>query len=980
MPEDDGNGVSLDEVLQAEAEALATELEQAEAEGLEPQMLDEVEGTVESAAEALMTMREARHKLQEVRKDRGFGKASSAPSSPQSARPGFKKRGVCHDCGLPGHWAGDQGCLKPGAGLARPKSSPKPAATTGSSLPRRVHLTETFAAEATPQEPEQPTSFHEAAVVTTVGSFAEALEASQPHEVQSVMAVDKRLVGALDSACNRTVCGRFWLDGYLQALSRSPLWQALQPLVKTEAERENFKFGNDGVKASYSRHRLPMLVGQSCVLVWTSVVEVESLGLLLGRDFLEAVGGVISFTRRALRADHLDGSRIPLRQLSAGHFFLDVFPRTWSSTTRPWRREGQDGLLDVQLSGAEWSLRRAAAVKGVPMKGREHEQLAVEPASGSHDGRSGSRVLNSMTQPVTPVLSQSADGLWQGRASDCKVPSHVPAPPRKKRVALRWASALVAAATVAALRAPAVQQHSVPIGLEGASRGHGPQRGFVPTALSCGCSPEQVRGPGVAQGRGLPEGPVGDPAGFLGGPNVGRNAGSSPHKRGSSRYPQPAGGQAEGRGGRKEFSRGAADGCSGLVGPQRWPPDAKAGPSSAGHVAACGSECARHGGEDQAKGAANPRRTPGNPSSSGPTDYNDGGAGGIFGWTTSSTPSPSRPTSARGRAQDRRADAATDPNAGRTDATGECHDGCARQSPGGHAPPNHAACDDNGGGWLGRPPAGWGSSPVTGQRHGLPASVRQRAVIPPLRQQLKAGQRLVIAQAWNKCRHDRKLVKVSPQELNEALYVLQEKVYDDALNEPFLCLDYVPRPGDRSSLVPTVCQLAVQRGHTVAPSRVSSGSRPFFLMLRASGRSPLLNYSPRSTRLAAERKLLGAEAAVMQSALAHRRSGRHFFMELLRGADPYRTLEGQELMDEVGLFDLSRNGRRYLTSSQAVADVLRQASAENLEGAMLDAMQRQFDEDHGPEKVTEAFAAETGADEDEFLEGLGGTLESEVGG
>lgn len=46
----------------------------------------------------------------------------------------------------------------------------------------------------------------------------------------------------------------------------------------------------------------------------------------------------------------------------------------------------------------------------------------------------------------------------------------------------------------------------------------------------------------------------------------------------------------------------------------------------------------------------------------------------------------------------------------------------------------------------------------------------------------------MIAQAWNKCKYDRKLVKVSPQELNEALYVLQEKVYDAALNEPFLCL------------------------------------------------------------------------------------------------------------------------------------------------------------------------------------------------
>ncbi|CAE7206232.1 unnamed protein product [Symbiodinium natans] len=406
VPEEEGNGVSLDDVLEAEAEALATELEQAEAEGLEPQVLDEVEGTVESAAEALLTMREARHKLQDLRKDRGFGKATSAPSSPQSGRPGFKKRGVCHDCGQPGHWAGDQGCSKPGAGLARPKSSARPGATPSQSSPshRRVQLVESFAAEATQEQREDPAVYHETAVVSSWSSFAEALEASQPHETQSALAVDKRLVGALDSACNRTVCGRRWLEGYLQALASSPLWQALQPLVKTEVERENFKFGNDGVKASYSRHRLPMVVGSSCVLVWTSVVEVESLGLLLGRDFLEAIGGVISFTRRALRADHLDASRIPLRQLSAGHFFLDIFPETWSTSARPWRREGQDGILEVQLSSFEWSLRRAAAVKGPPVNGREHEQLAVEQARGPHAGHSGSRVSNSMTKPVLTAM------------------------------------------------------------------------------------------------------------------------------------------------------------------------------------------------------------------------------------------------------------------------------------------------------------------------------------------------------------------------------------------------------------------------------------------------------------------------------------------------------------------------------------------------------------------------------------------------
>ena len=103
----------LDEVLEAEAEALAAELEQAEQEGMEPGVLEEIEGTVETAAEALITVRDARHKLQEVRKAQ------------------------------PGHWAGDQQCSKAGAGLARPKPSGKGAASSAKASPqRRVRLAE----------------------------------------------------------------------------------------------------------------------------------------------------------------------------------------------------------------------------------------------------------------------------------------------------------------------------------------------------------------------------------------------------------------------------------------------------------------------------------------------------------------------------------------------------------------------------------------------------------------------------------------------------------------------------------------------------------------------------------------------------------------------------------------------------------------------------------------------------------------------
>ena len=122
---------TLEEVLQTEVENLAEEIAQAEQEGVDPLHLEALENGIEASAEALVSMREARQKLAEVRKDRGFrGPSSSSPMMAKarakaaiSAKKASGKH-VCFNCGLSGHWAGDAECTKPGAGLARPKGKP----------------------------------------------------------------------------------------------------------------------------------------------------------------------------------------------------------------------------------------------------------------------------------------------------------------------------------------------------------------------------------------------------------------------------------------------------------------------------------------------------------------------------------------------------------------------------------------------------------------------------------------------------------------------------------------------------------------------------------------------------------------------------------------------------------------------------------------------------------------------------------------
>ena len=75
VAEDDAES-SLEAAIQREAQAFATELEDAEQDGMDPAALEALEANFESAAETVVTMREARTRLQEIRKDRGYKKAA----------------------------------------------------------------------------------------------------------------------------------------------------------------------------------------------------------------------------------------------------------------------------------------------------------------------------------------------------------------------------------------------------------------------------------------------------------------------------------------------------------------------------------------------------------------------------------------------------------------------------------------------------------------------------------------------------------------------------------------------------------------------------------------------------------------------------------------------------------------------------------------------------------------------------------------
>ena len=433
-----GEAPSVEEVLQMEAECLASELQELEDEGVvEPALIEELESGVETAAESLVTMREARTRIAEVRKDRGFGKIGGGKGNKGKKVHGnqataLKSSTTCWDCGEKGHWAGDSQCARPGAGLHKPKGK------GGTSGPKQVKITESLNTEHAVELVDQPAAVggdHEALVCSTEDvTLQEALSmSSKTTSPAPSLSADKKLVGALDSACNRTCTGEVWLKHYLNSLDDAPA--AIKDLIRAVPENETFRFGNGGCKTSYVRYRIPMMIGSSLLVVWVSVVDVPSLGLLLGRDFLDAIGAVLSFSRKMLRADLLDGSLVKLRQLTAGHFALRLAPPMWSLPgALRWRKVGQGGVIEIQVASHEW-LRRKLEAHCMTTK-PEHEHLVTEQgfqaaslclhglvenekminAGPLHSAHVAQAMCSSSLKASTPTTSPSRRSQLGGRA------------------------------------------------------------------------------------------------------------------------------------------------------------------------------------------------------------------------------------------------------------------------------------------------------------------------------------------------------------------------------------------------------------------------------------------------------------------------------------------------------------------------------------------------------------------------------------
>ena len=126
--------------------------------------------------------------------------------------------------------------------------------------------------------------------------------------------------------------------------------------MKKVPEDEQFRFGNGGCLGSSERYRIPIKIENSVVLIWLSVVQCGSLGCLLGKDWLEALGAVLDFTGKRMQLKFLFPDRwIRLSKMRVGHFALNLLPVSLASwpklSSLPWVATGRSGICEVQCEG-----------------------------------------------------------------------------------------------------------------------------------------------------------------------------------------------------------------------------------------------------------------------------------------------------------------------------------------------------------------------------------------------------------------------------------------------------------------------------------------------------------------------------------------------------------------------------------------------------------------------------------------------------
>ena len=219
----------------------------------------------------------------------------------------LKKTTTCAACGEVGHWRGDDVCKVSGKGASTATSSSQPSASS-----RKTHFKETPAPKSKPHQ--TFTVMH-----SDLGSYelhsgyGTAFEDPNAYQINVVfntqeVPFSKSFVGymVLDTACQRTCCGRTWAHNHGKLIAES----GLHP-IKAE-RRDTFQFGKGDPIVADCRN---------VFYVGAGVLDAE-VPLLASNPFLKALGMVLDLNRMTVHFERLS-AHVPVLNLG-GHLAVNI--------------------------------------------------------------------------------------------------------------------------------------------------------------------------------------------------------------------------------------------------------------------------------------------------------------------------------------------------------------------------------------------------------------------------------------------------------------------------------------------------------------------------------------------------------------------------------------------------------------------------------------------------------------------------------
>ena len=158
-----------------------------------------------------------------------------------------------------------------------------------------------------------------------------------------VLSTEAQNCAVLDSACSSTVCGRDWLENYIQSLHPNT-----RERIDRKESNKNFRFGGGTVLPSEGSYLLPAtLVGKN-INIETDVVD-SNIPLLLSKDAMKKASMKLD-----LETDTAEiyGKKVHLNCTSSGHYCVPIDPE-----------HNEQDVLKVDLSNTDEKERKRVLLK-----------------------------------------------------------------------------------------------------------------------------------------------------------------------------------------------------------------------------------------------------------------------------------------------------------------------------------------------------------------------------------------------------------------------------------------------------------------------------------------------------------------------------------------------------------------------------------------------------------------------------------------